>query len=289
MMKTMLSILGYGYVASAFANILPKSAYTIFGTSRDSSKRNQSAAANIQFIPFNAEAISNVLATSKVLLICIPPCKDSGRDIVLDIFKRDIVQHARNFEWIGYLSSTGVYGDHQGRWVTEDAICHAQDNIGKQRLAAEQAWLELYQQHHLPVHIFRLAGIYGPNRSSIDRIKAGKSSTIFKQDQVFSRTHIHDLVRVLAASLAAPTPGEIFNICDDCPAGMHEVDQYAADLLQKKLKIIPYDAASQSAMSAHFFASNKRISNAKIKKTFNIECTYPSYKQGLSAILQGLA
>ena len=143
---------------------------------------------------------------------------------------------------------------HQGHWVNENSTCLAVEPRAKQRLQAESAWLNLYKKNQLPIHIFRLAGIYGPQRNALEKIHAGKNHTIYKADQVFSRIHVEDISHALHQSIQQPTPHEIFNLCDDYPAPMHEVDQFAATLLNKPpLNVISFEEAGSFSDGTIFF------------------------------------
>ena len=192
---------------------------------------------------------------------------------------------APTLEWLGYLSSTAVYGDHQGQWVDEDSVCDPKGASGLLRLEAEQAWLSVARSHQLPLHIFRLAGIYGPGRNPLQRMLLGKRYSVYKEGHVFSRIHIDDIVSVLLASMQSVQPLSIYNVADDEPEASHVVDAFAAALLnQAPLPLMPFETASLSIMEHEFYSNHKRVSNAKIKQALGCILAYPSYREGLKQL-----
>lgn len=281
-------IFGFGYTAKNLSQLLIANNYQVFGTSRNKDLRQSAKGYGVTLCDFDFNSIKPLLEQSQAVLICIPP-DEQGVDPVFRSFKDAITLNKKNINWIGYLSTTGVYGDHNGAWVTENSAFTNPGERSKRRIVAEQNWLSLYTVHKLPVHIFRLAGIYGAEQSSINRLREGKDYSIFKHGQFFSRIHVEDIARILFYSIKNPTPGETYNIADDCPAAAHEVDQYAAKLLGiENPKLIPYEKANLSPMLLEFYQSNKRISNAKIKKALSLSLLYPSYKEGLKNIMENL-
>ena len=280
-----LGIFGFGYSAASFAKLLNNQAYHILATSRQP-EAGIKLASNIELLQYNHDTAKKILDVCDAVLVTIPPDKE-GNDPVLKAFESLFKKAGSNLRWLAYLSSTGVYGDHQGQWVDETSVFLNPGEAGKKRIHAEQAWLSLYQNHHLPVHLFRLAGIYGPGRSSIDKIKSGKQFSYYKKGLVFSRIHVEDIASALQLSLNHPTPGEIYNVCDDYPAATHEVDAFAAQLLgQAPPKLIPYEQGNLSPMGLEFFSASKRVSNQKIKQNLGFQLHYPSYREGLTAIFK---
>jgi len=157
---------------------------------------------------------------------------------------------------------------------------------GRRRLAAEIAWLDLWRDRGVPVHIFRLAGIYGPGRSPFDALRTGTAKRIAKPGQVFSRIHVDDLASVLIASITRPRPGAVYNVCDDEPASSAEVGAHAAQLLGVPTPpLVPFDEAALSPMARSFYADNKRVANTLIKTELEVRLRYPDYRSGLAAIL----
>jgi nucleoside-diphosphate-sugar epimerase len=213
------------------------------------------------------------------ILVSIPP--DAAGDPVLDPHGGDIAA-LKTLRWLGYLSTTGVYGTRDGGWVDETAELKPTGPRGRRRVAAEKAWLSL----GAPAHIFRRAGIYGPGRSVFDALRAGTAKRIDKPGQVFSRIHVDDIVHALLASLAKPRPGAVYNICDDAPAAQEAVVAHAATLLgMAPLPLTPFSEAALSPMARSFWADNKRVANALVKCELGVEFAYPSYREGLAAIL----
>jgi nucleoside-diphosphate-sugar epimerase len=215
------------------------------------------------------------------LLISAAP--DADGDPVLREFGEAIAERAEQFEWVGYLSTTGVYGDHAGGWVDESSHLTPATARGKARVAAEAAWGAI---PGLPLHIFRLAGIYGPGRGPFAKVRDGTARRILKPGQVFSRTHVEDIAQVLWASIQRPNPGAAYNVCDDDPAPPEDVIGHAAELLG--LPIPPaedFDTAEMTPMARSFYAESKKVSNKRIKEELGVKLLYPDYRAGLAALL----
>jgi nucleoside-diphosphate-sugar epimerase len=223
------------------------------------------------------------LAGTTHLLVSVPP--DEAGDPAAELHGRDIAA-CPNIAWAGYLSTTGVYGDRAGGWVDEDSALEPTNDRSARRVEAERAWLELQHAAGLPLHVFRLAGIYGPGRSALDQVRAGTAKRIDKPGQVFSRIHVTDLARVLEASIARPNPGRVYNLCDDAPAPPAEVIAYACEILGvEPPPLVPIGVAELSPMALSFYRDNKRVSNRRIKEELGVTLAYPDYKAGLQAIL----
>jgi nucleoside-diphosphate-sugar epimerase len=220
------------------------------------------------------------LAGATHLLSSVPP--DENGDPVLDVHGAAIAKAAPRLQWIGYLSTTGVYGDRQGGWVDESSALTPTGERGRRRLDAETAWLALPQ----PAHLFRLAGIYGPGRSALDTVRSGKARRVVKPGQVFSRIHRDDIVQVLLASIAQPNPGAAYNVCDDDAADPAEVITHACKLLNvTPPPEVPYAEAQLSPMARSFYDDNKRVRNDRIKRELGVTLKYPDYRAGLAALL----
>jgi nucleoside-diphosphate-sugar epimerase len=216
-------------------------------------------------------------------LVSIPP--DAAGDPALDRHGDDLAA-LPGLSWLGCLSTTGVYGDRGGDWVDETSILSPTGERGRRRVAAEQAWLDAWRNRGLPVHIFRLAAIYGPGRSPFAALRAGIAKRIDKPGQVFSRIHVDDLAQVLRASIARPRPGGVYNVCDDEPASPAAVVAYAAELLGiDPPPLVPFAQAGLSDMARSFYDDNKRVLNALIKSELRVRLRYPDYRAGLAAIL----
>ena len=187
------------------------------------------------------------------LLISAPP--DENGDPVLKLFQEQLQRLAKQLRWVGYLSTTGIYGDRGGDWVDEESPLEPNTTRGHRRLDAEKSWLRLYKDYGMPVHLFRLAGIYGRGRNQLLTVKNGSAKRIIKPGQIFSRIHVEDIAGVLAASMAKPNPGRAYNVCDDEPCPPQEVVEYAANLLGLPVPPeIPFEQAELSPMAKSFYA-----------------------------------
>lgn len=276
-------IFGFGYTAKALAPKLIAKGFEVIATSRTPDEQEQNNL-GIQLINFDLSEMENYLSLATHLLICIPPTSTLD-DIVLIKYGELIKKQAPYLKWFGYLSSTGVYGDHGGNWVSEESKCNPHTPTSIARFKAEQDWFSFAQKYLLPLHIFRLSGIYGPGRSALERLIQGKKYSVFKENQVFSRIHVEDIVTTLLASIQIPNTLSIYNVSDDEPAPAHVVDHYAAKLLQREpLPLLPFSEALLSPMEQAFYANNRRISNIKIKKELHVALKYPTYKEGLTQI-----
>lgn len=280
-MKPNILFFGFGYTAKVLMPHLVQIGFSVTGTSRTVPSINASP---IQLIDFQCIDMEKYLSQCTHLLISIPPLS-SGNDIVLLSYADLIAKYAAQIQWIGYLSSTGVYGDHNGEWVNEESDCHPLGSNAILRLAAEREWMAYAQKYQLPLHIFRLAGIYGAGRNALARILNGKKHTIYKEGHVFSRIHVEDIANVIMASISSPHPLSIYNVADNEPAPAHLVDEYAASLLGvPPLPRVAFDEAVMSLMEREFYANNRRVSNLKIKQDLAIVLKYPSYREGLKQI-----
>jgi nucleoside-diphosphate-sugar epimerase len=279
---------GLGYSAMALARRLRAEGWKVTGTCRApeaADKAGEAAAHGIELLRFDrANPVAEIdrrLAAATHLLSAVPP--DEAGDPVLDIHGAAIAAAAPRLRWIGYLSTTGVYGDRDGGWVDEQSALTPSGIRGRRRLAAETAWSALPQ----PAHRFRLAGIYGPGRSALDTVRAGNAKRIVKPGQVFSRIHVEDIAATLRASIAKPAPGAAYNLCDDDPAAPADVIAFACALLGMPAPPeIPFETAALSPMARSFYDDNKRVRNDRIKRELGIVLRYPSYRDGLRAQLE---
>ena len=276
---------GFGYAAGMLARRLAAEGWIIDGTCRTADKAAALRAAGFpvevfdQDHPLPLEAFDGVTH----LLVSVPP--DASGDPVLAVHREDIAG-IEGLRWLGYLSTTGVYGDRGGGWVDETAELSPSGERGRRRVAAEAGWLDLWHHHGVPVHIFRLAAIYGPGRSPFEALRAGTAKRIDKPGQVFSRIHVEDLACVLAASIGRPRPGAVYNVCDDDPAAPEAVVAHAAALLGTlPPPLVTLEAAELSPMARSFYDDNKRVSNRLIKSELGVTLRYPDFRAGLAAIL----
>ncbi|KZY46467.1 NAD(P)-dependent oxidoreductase, partial [Roseovarius sp. HI0049] len=225
--------------------------------------------------------LSEALAQATHMLVSAGP--DEEGDPVLAKLEPQIREIAPRLEWAGYLSTTGVYGDHEGEWVDENAPLTPATKRGKLRVMAETQWRDI---DGLPLHIFRLAGIYGPGRGPFEKVRKGTARRIIKEGQVFSRTHVEDIAQVLEASITRPNPGAAYNVCDNDPAPPQDVIAYAAELLGLPVPPeVPFEEAKMSPMARSFYAESKKVDNRRIREELGVELKYPDYRTGLKALL----
>lgn len=271
---------GFGYSARALAARLGPE-FVVRGTGR-----NPAAPHLLPFGPGKAFDDAWLEGVTH-LLVSIPP--DAEGDPVLRAAGESLARRARQFTWAGYLSTTGVYGDHGGAEVDETSPLRPSPGRNAWRAAAEAGWRELQQRHGLPLHIFRLAGIYGPGRNALEKVLAGTASRIDKPGHLFSRIHAGDIASVLAASIARPNPGAIYNVCDDEPASSADVTAFAAQLLGlPPPPLISLQEADLSEMAQSFYRDRKRVANRRIRKELGVQLAYPTYREGLGALRAAL-
>ncbi len=280
-----LFVFGLGYTAGLFADALKAEGWRIAATCRGEAKRAALEAQGIEAFPFDrgrplADARAALEGTTH-LLVSVPP--DERGDPVLDHHGADLAD-LRTLDWGGYLSTTGVYGDTGGAWVGEAAWLRPTGDRQKRRVEAERGWLDLHRRFGVPMHLFRLAGIYGPGRSALDHVRRGTARRVDKPGQVFSRIHVADIAATLRASMARPTLGAVYNLADDLPSPAHEVVEYACRLLGvEPPPLVPFAEAGLSPMAASFYADCRRVRNDRIKRQLGVTLAYPDYRAGLDA------
>ena len=277
MVRPVLLTLGHGYAAARLAASLP--GWRVRGTTRSAARAAEMRAAGVEAVEWaDAGAVDAAIRSARAILLSAPP-EDAGDPVLA---RHGAALAAARPDWVGYLSTTGVYGDRQGGWVDEESPLLPVGERGRRRVAAEAAW----RATGLPVHLFRIAGIYGPGRSVLDRLRAGTAQRVVKPGQVFSRIHVDDLAQVLRASIARPDPGRAYNVADDEPAPAQDVVAFAAGLLGLPAPPeVPLEAAGLSAMARSFYAESKRVANGRIKRELGVALAYPDYRAGLRAIL----
>ncbi|MGC1261816.1 MAG: SDR family oxidoreductase [Jannaschia helgolandensis] len=282
-MKTLLSF-GHGYSARALTPLLLAQGWTVIGTTRSDEKAEALRAEGVQPVIFGAQ-LDNALARASHVLISAGP--DVTGDPVLNAYLPMLETHFGSKAWVGYLSTTGVYGDHDGGWVDENTPLTPTTRRGRLRVEAEAAWQGLAARTGAPLHIFRLAGIYGPGRGPFEKVRNGSARRIVKPGQVFSRIHVDDIAQVLMASIARPDPGAIYNLCDDDPAPPQDVIGHAAELLGLPLPPeVDFETAEMSPMARSFYAESKRVRNDRIKADLGVTLRFPDYRSGLANLLQ---
>jgi nucleoside-diphosphate-sugar epimerase len=280
-----LFVFGAGYSSLAFIEEARDRFDWIGGTTRSEENIASLKAAGIEPFLFDglsrSEAISEALATATHVLISIAP-NDAG-DPALNQFAAEIA--AGKPTWIGYLSTVGVYGNHDGAWVDEETPCNPVSKRSVQRVAAEQAWLDFSRHNDLPVQIFRLSGIYGPGRNAFENFRKNTARRLVKPGQVFNRIHVADIAGVLSAAISRPST-RIFNVTDDEPAPPQDVVAHAAELLGVAPPAeIPFETADLTPMARSFYGENKRVSNQLIKDELEYSFRFPNYRVALRDLL----
>ena len=280
MEKTLLSI-GHGFSARALAARLVPQGWRIVGTTRSPDKADAIADTGVEPVVWPGADLGALIAQFPNVLVSAGP--DSAGDPVLNAVEDAVTRAAPDLRWVGYLSTTGVYGDHGGDWVDEDTPLTPSTKRGRARVTAEARWQAIPD---LPLHIFRLAGIYGPGRGPFAKVRAGTARRIIKPGQVFSRIHVEDIAQALELSLQRPDPGAVYNLCDDDPAPPQDVIAHAAELLGLPVPpAIPFDQADMTPMARSFYAESKKVRNDRIKQALGWAPQFPTYRAGLAALL----
>lgn len=283
-----LFCLGFGYSARTLARRLQERDWRAGGTARTKEGVAELAQQGFDAVVYDGGAASAAVAERLVrathLLLSAPPGEEG--DPLLRHHRADVAA-SPSLEWIGYLSTVGVYGDQDGEWIDEDAPLNTTQERGRRRAAAERAWLDFGGASGKPVQVFRLAGIYGPGRSPVDRLKAGRARRIVKPGQVFNRVHVEDIANAVEASIARPRPGGVYNVADDEPAPQEDPVTFGAELLGvEPPPPVPFEKADLTAMARSFYGENKRVSNARIKRELGVVLDYPTYREGLRALVR---
>ena len=283
MRKTLL-IFGCGYSARSVAQKLVAQGWTVFGTTRSEDNFNDLLGFKIQPVLWDdVNKIKNILIRGCSLLTSIAPklSRDEGLERLSDF----LISTKANVDWLGYMSSTGVYGDRGGGWVNEESLLDTKTSQGQARVVAEKKWKEFAGQIDVPLFIFRIAGIYGPRRSIFDRLRAGKAQKIVKADQFFNRIHVEDIAGVISLALLNPQLSGVFNLSDDLPtAGCDVIDEATRIMNVKPLPQIDFSEADLTEMAKSFYSESKRVSNKKLIKILNYSLKYSTYLSGLQSI-----
>ena len=281
---TDLVCFGLGYSARVFGRRRLRDGWKVLGTTRSSERAAALREEGFETALFSGETpsedVSERLRDATHLLLSIAP--GSTGDPAL-IHHRDDIAAAKKLEWIGYLSTVGVYGDHDGAWVDEDTLVKPTSERSVRRVAAEKAWLDFGVESDKCLQLFRIAGIYGPGRGPLENMRRGKSRRIIKPGQVFNRIHVEDIANILDASVASPRAGAIYNVSDNEPAPPQDVIAYAAQLLGVPAPPeIAFEDAEMTPMGRSFYGENKRVSNARIRTELGVELSYPTYREGIA-------
>ncbi|HEX7789958.1 MAG TPA: SDR family oxidoreductase [Afipia sp.] len=281
-----LFVFGLGFSGRTIAERRMARGDRVMGTVRTRDKAQALAAAGLSVRVFGPEGRDNAidadLMQSDALLISVPP--GITGDPVLAACASQIAA-APKLRWIGYLSTIGVYGNHDGAWVDEQTPATPTNARSRERANAEQAWLAFGAANRIPVHIFRLAGIYGPGQSQLVQLARGTARRIIKPGQVFNRIHVEDIARAVGASLERPRAGAIYNVTDNEPAPPQDVVTFAASLCGAELPPeISIDDAGLTEMGRSFYAESKRVRNDLLRNELGVTLAYPTYREGLTAL-----
>ena len=281
-----LFIFGLGYSATYIAQQLAAGGAAIAGTVRSRAKADQLSGLGYAMRQFSVAerdaAVARDLADSDAVLVSVPP--DARGDPALQVYRDDLAAASR-LRWIGYLSTVGVYGDRDGGWVDEATVPVPTNEASHRRLDVERQWQQFGDTHHIPVHLFRLAGIYGPGRNQLVQLAEGKARRIVKPGHVFNRIHVEDIAQMVEASLARPRAGAIYNGADGAPAPPQDVVTFAAEICGvAPPPEIPYERAQLTPMSQSFFSECKRVRSGLLRDELGITLRYPSFREGLTAL-----
>ena len=282
-------IFGLGFSAMTLARRLTADGWQVAGSVRSPEKASALRDEGVEAVVFDGTTpgpdVARALDSAGHIAISIPP-GETG-DPVLRHYRADLAARAGDIRWLGYLSTLGVYGNHDGAWIDETAPTDPVCPRNARRVVAEQDWLAFGEETGIPVMIFRIAGIYGPGRNALVKVKAGEARRLVKPGQVFNRIHVADIAGVLEASIKRPRAGGIYNLSDDEPGPPQDVIAYAAELLGiEPPPEIAFDEADISPMARSFYSANRRARNDRIKRELAVELEYPSYRAGLDALFE---
>ncbi|WP_424629045.1 SDR family oxidoreductase [Bradyrhizobium sp. SYSU BS000235] len=281
-----LFVFGLGYSGRYIAERHLANGHSVTGTVRSRDKAEVLSSSGLiarVFSPDESDGeIEADLQAAEAVLISAPPAADG--DPVLIAFAQHIAA-APNLRWIGYLSTVGVYGNHDGAWVDEDTSVNPGNARSRYRANAEQAWLSFGAANDVAVHIFRLAGIYGPGQNQLVQLAKETARRVIKPGQVFNRIHVEDIARAVDASLDRPYAGRIYNVTDNEPAPPQDVVTFAANLCGcEPPRELDIENAGLTEMGRSFFAENKRVRNLRLRDELGVTLAYPTYREGLTAL-----
>ncbi len=280
---------GLSFSAQALIRHLRIADWHSGGTARNPQKVATLSAEGIDAVVWDGGALSDAvqsrLQAATHILISTPPGEAGDPAFAA---AHQLIAEKSDIQWLGYLSTTGVYGDTGGAHVDETAQLNPSSPRSQRRVDAEAQWMSLFHDHGMPVHVFRLAGIYGPGRSPFDQIRARQAKRVNKPGHAFSRIHVDDIARVLTKSISNPKPGAVYNVCDDEPAPPAEVTAYACGLLGVEpppLEEFEIVKERMSPMALSFWNDNRRVDSRKIREELGVKLAYPDYRSGLNAVL----
>lgn len=278
---------GLGYTATVLAERLSELPDVAIAGTR--TRPEGIGLAGVKIAPFQGDSrhseVVDLLQGSTHILVSIPP--DLEGCPALRVFKDDLAK-LKSLEWVGYLSTIGVYGDTKGEWVDEESPVRPASERSLRRWHAERGWRTFGQEAGVRTEVFRLPGIYGPGRSVIESLRSGTARRIIKPGQVFNRIHVVDIARALEAAMDQATAFDTYNVVDDEPAPPQDVIVYGAELLGiPPPPEVSYEDARLSPMAASFYAETKRVRNTRLKTALDFELLYPTYRDGLLAIVTG--
>ena len=283
--SNILLIFGFGYTAKFLCKNLSRKNWQVFCTTRFHEKTKEIKSLNATPIFFDdEEKIKSILCKDLYLLSTVPP--EGGKDPVIENYRSLFEKNNEAIKWAGYLSTTSVYGDKKGEWVTEETVLEPSLERSISRVVVEKSWLRLGESLSIRTMIFRLAGIYGPGRSFIDRMIANeKLYVVNKPAHLFNRIHVDDIASAIEMAMSSRSKAKIFNLSDDLPATQLDVAQFAASLLKKSCpQTVSLESDMVSEMARSFYKEEKKVSNNKLKDDLGYKLGFPSFKEGLFAI-----
>jgi len=283
--KNILLIFGFGYTAKFMCQKFSKKNWEVFCTTRFKEKAKEIKSLNATPIFFDdEEKIESVLRKNSYILSTAPP--ENSKDPVVENYGHLLKKNSERVKWAGYLSTTSVYGDKKGEWVTEDTELEPNLERSISRVAAENSWIKLGENLLIKTVIFRLAGIYGPGRSLVDRLMKDEDVYIVdKPAHLFNRIHVDDIVGAIEMAISSKSEAKIFNLSDDLPAKQLDVAKFAASLLKRKSpQTVSLESDLVSEMARSFYKEEKKVSNTRLKDELGYKLVFPSFKEGLFSI-----
>ena len=283
--KNILLIFGFGYTAKFMCQKFSKKNWEVFCTTRFKEKAKEIKSLNATPIFFDdEEKIESVLSKNSYILSTAPP--ENSKDPVVENYGHLLKENSERVKWVGYLSTTSVYGDKKGEWVTEDTELEPNLERSISRVAAENSWIKLGENLLIKTVIFRLAGIYGPGRSLVDRLMKDEDVYIVdKPAHLFNRIHVDDIVGAIEMAISSKSEAKIFNLSDDLPAKQLDVAKFAASLLKRKSpQTVSLESDLVSEMARSFYKEEKKVSNTRLKDELGYKLVFPSFKEGLFSI-----